>query len=407
MKVLIPIEFVERDFAPSVLLAELLIKQFNCECIIGPQTLLQRIAQNLKIEFVYFDKSLSGSKSHFVQNLSSSCIYVSSDAEYTGIVNGDYYLQTRFEDPHVERATAILPATNEERRLLLSNYHDKCLDTVFPYRQLAHLKYADLHSDEIRAVKKKYGHFQLVVSNFGGHHRPRGFTELFQWSETHFQNEDNKIRFREKTLKREKLRIDYIEFIQNLAKKSPYINFILRPHPRESLESWQFYNFPENVYISKEESITTMLICCDRLIHAGCTTALEAAPIKKEILFFKSTNTEQGVIDFYSRYANLIQDFHENYSRQVSPKSEKIYDDLSLQESIRLLPDIFYKQTPEGIGGIVRALKYFSVIRPRYKNNQGKFDQKKFATYADTLKEIRKELKLQILKGANCLIMRK
>ena len=404
---LIPIEFVERDFAPSALLAELLIKQFNCECILGPQTLLQRIAQNLKIEFVYFDKSLAGSKSHFVQNLSPSCIYVSSDAEYTGIVNGDYYLQTRFEDLHVERASAILPATNEERRLLLSKYHDKCLDTVFPYRQLAHLKYSDLHSDEISVVKKKFGNFQLVVSNFGGHHRPGGFTELFQWSESHFHNEDNKVRFREKTLKREKLRIDFIEFIQNLAKKSPNINFILRPHPRESLESWQFYNFPENVHISKKESITTMLMCCDRLIHAGCTTAVEAWPMNKEILFFKSRNTEQGVIDFYSRYANLLHDFHENYSRKVSPNSEKLYNDESLQKSISSLPDIFYKRTTEGIGGIARTLKYFSVIRPSYKNNQGKFDQKKFFTYANTLKELRKELKLQVLKGENCLIMKK
>ena len=407
MKVLIPIEFVERDLLPSAYLAEMIVSQLGLECIIGPQTLLQRVAQDLKNSFLYFDKSLAGSKLQFVNRLRANCIYVSSDAEYTGIVNGEYYIQTRFHKQLVDRAQAIFPATNEERLLLTQRCTETTLNIVFPYRQLSHLRYSQFHSEEVIEIQKKLGDFSLIVSSFGGHHRPGGITDLYNWSEKHFDNEENKRSFRKKTLMREKLRIDFVGYITELAKATPNENFVLRPHPRESVESWKFYNLPDNIYVTDEASITTMLMCSKKLIHAGCTTAVEAWHLKKPIIFFKSCNTEDGVKKFYSNYASTIYDSENNRCVEKSEAPVKPFDQQIMHDHIMSLSKFLQISNKEKYKeNILLKLVMYSKIRPLYKNNNGKFNKKMFSYYATKLAQMHTDMDIRVLRGANCLIIK-
>ena len=140
-------------------------------------------------------------------------------------------------------------------------------------------------------IKKKYKSYILISCSFG--------------NINHFDKRYEKISFlkKNKYLADKQSLINYkyycqynrVKFIENkkliefLALEYKNINFVVRPHPSEKIES--YYGLKKkypNIHVSKEFSIAEWLKWSKLNIHYYCTTSLEASALGIENLAFKS-----------------------------------------------------------------------------------------------------------------------
>jgi surface carbohydrate biosynthesis protein len=68
------------------------------------------------------------------------------------------------------------------------------------------------------------------------------------------------------------------EMTGRLAEQFPGVDFVLRPHPFERLETYtELLKSPGNIYVTREGSIGNWLRIASGVIHRSCTTAIEAS----------------------------------------------------------------------------------------------------------------------------------
>ena len=68
------------------------------------------------------------------------------------------------------------------------------------------------------------------------------------------------------------------EMTGRLAEQFPDVNFVLRPHPFERLETYtELLNLHSNLHVTREGSIENWLRIASGVIHRSCTTAIEAS----------------------------------------------------------------------------------------------------------------------------------
>ena len=85
----------------------------------------------------------------------------------------------------------------------------------------------------------------------------------------------------------------FIEAIKYLAKNNIGYDIVLRPHPAENIEAWEFYleGIP-NVYVIREGPISAWVNNSFAVIHNRCTTAIEATISEKPIISFIPFKTD-------------------------------------------------------------------------------------------------------------------
>jgi len=88
----------------------------------------------------------------------------------------------------------------------------------------------------------------------------------------------------------------FCELVSYLMKNNPKMNFVLRPHPTESISFYKnvFHGF-KNIHITKEYSAVEWIMNCKTLIQSGCTTSLEAYFMKKPIVSFHPFESKYSV----------------------------------------------------------------------------------------------------------------
>jgi len=88
----------------------------------------------------------------------------------------------------------------------------------------------------------------------------------------------------------------FIFAIRRLSKKYPEANIIVRPHPIESIESWNaLLGKINNVYVVREGGIGTWVKYAKVVIHNGCTTGIEARAMGKDVLAYKPITSDYEV----------------------------------------------------------------------------------------------------------------
>ena len=81
--------------------------------------------------------------------------------------------------------------------------------------------------------------------------------------------------------------LSFIDAIKYLAKNSNGYDIVLRPHPMENFDAWDFYleNIP-NVHVIREDSISAWVNNAFAVMHNRCTTAVEATVSKKPVVTY-------------------------------------------------------------------------------------------------------------------------
>jgi surface carbohydrate biosynthesis protein len=160
--------------------------------------------------------------------------------------------------------------------------------TGHPRFDLYRRKYRSMFEREAEGIRRKYGPFVLVNTNFSAAVSPGGPAFMFS-PEIGYDPKDEEIRRWYVGLWRRASRTVavYVEMIHELTMRRPDVTVIVRPHPTEDLEYYKdvFVGVP-NVRVVREGTVTPWLLACRAMVHEGCTTAIEAHFLGKPIVNF-------------------------------------------------------------------------------------------------------------------------
>jgi surface carbohydrate biosynthesis protein len=159
-------------------------------------------------------------------------------------------------------------------------------DNIFivgnPRADILKRKYLDIFKAKIASIKNRFGRYCLINTNFGIANAFMGDVEgmkaiAIDSGAIDLKNQQS-LRDFEFLLEWEtKNLISIKELIFELAKENLEINFIIRPHPAESIELVKnTYKDLTNVYVLREGSHIPWTLGSEILIHTSCTTGFES-----------------------------------------------------------------------------------------------------------------------------------
>jgi len=403
---LLPIEIWHREAPSSILLALEMVDQGYSVCL-GAQPSVQSLARRYPYPSVYLDKSLSKAKEGWYQTLPKRLKIVGHDIEFTGMINPDLYASTRFSQKNINRSSSIIFHNQSEKNIIRSSFDNvKSPDFVGSHKFEFIAKFSNLlYQKKVKQLKAEYGRFTCIPSNFGGAFRDGGLPVLFKWADNHFEPELS-VKFKAKILAREKVRDAFILAIRQIAEGVPHRNYIVRPHPTESIELWREVDFPENVFVIFEGPLLPYLIACEQLMHAGCTSVIDGALLGKQQNVFLPDYNDVKSWPFYN-IASECENSVDDYVKASIKGADITLPDL--KPDMTLIPtfDYYFLKFSEFLDDfIVKSTSAFvakSLIKIISLFTSHKFNERKYSDEHHS--EVLKMLKLSIsIKGLESII---
>ena len=149
--------------------------------------------------------------------------------------------------------------------------------------------FKNLHANEIKKIKKRYGKFIFFSSDFGITCQ-QDFDELLERIPANAKNNEiesikkKNFKYATKIFNEYK---KFIIFIKKIDKKKNCPTIVIRSHPGESLIGWKndLKNLKNIYYLPPEGSIDPYIHACNGFAHRGSTTAYQAILAKKPLSF--------------------------------------------------------------------------------------------------------------------------
>jgi len=298
---LMPIEIKVRELESRVLLA-CHFAEAGYNVVLGQQTPLMRSLHRLP-QGVYFDKDVSvGKPPRIAKRAKLGLLNVSSDEEgLSADYNPEYYVRDRVSSQAIAKSAMVFCWGEYEASLIKSKFPevaDKLRVTGNPRLDLWRNVSASLFEEEAKRISRKYGRYVLIPSHFGemGMRPESRVAKEFVELKAHYHPDDPvMIQYYADMVTEQARRFELSsKAITAMARALPDVNFVLRPHPTDVQPMWHdmFKDCP-NVCVEYEGAIAPWILASDLVIHAGCTTGIEAYLMGKPVLtYLKDYNTE-------------------------------------------------------------------------------------------------------------------
>jgi surface carbohydrate biosynthesis protein len=221
--------------------------------------------------------------------------------------DGEDYCNRKIGIKSIEQIELIFAVGEINKNDILkwrSNLHNKISVVGNPRFDILRKELRVIYSDKVNIIKKNFGNFLLVSSNFSrvnpnDIHR-RFVNQLSKNGMIADVKHENYL----------KLEAEYhllqMNGLKNLLEKfssdNPTVKIILRPHPNENHAMWKSWARPLDVKVIFEGSANEWILASGALLHAGCTTGAEANILDKPSFVYHS-NLEtkfRGIGDFSS-----------------------------------------------------------------------------------------------------------
>jgi len=196
-----------------------------------------------------------------------------------------------------------------------------------PSFDLLSRQYRDFYSEEKEAIQSKFSDFVLVNTHFGFYN--------------HFDNKTYidpvKAKFPGLYEFKKKLYFKFVESLHTLSQNNPDINFVIRPHPSESFDSYiEEFASRDNIFVEHNNSVHPWILAAKVVIHNGCTTGVESAMLEKPVISYRPIKndkwdvhlpnfvSEEAVnIDQLQKYIDkYCKDFDQDILELGGPKKE-------------------------------------------------------------------------------------
>jgi len=215
---------------------------------------------------------------------------------------------------------------------------------------------------------------------------------------------------------------NFLETINQISNENTHLNFVIRPHPEESLNKYfEYFKNNHNIFIARGGSVIPWIISSKLVIHYDCTTGLEAALSGKTVVSYTPFKDEQILAWLPVLVSIEISDPIElsKYIRNFDFKSQLPYtipDNINntihsfinnvFEESIPLFINNFSKIT---LNSIISTVFYLENIKIHLKKiiirisntRRNKFSDKKFE-FVSKKESLHKLLILKDLNNTDC-----
>jgi len=386
----LPIEIKARELDSKVLLA-CVFAEAGYGVVIGPQGF------NNKKRYppgVYFDKSLSPNKQESLrfQTEVLKNQLVCLDEEGLVYMAPDLFLRIRTSIENLNLVKLIFTWGEEQLSMLSKAYPGnsaKFRNTGSPRADIWKMTKDTLFRDRVEEYKTLYGDFILVPSNFNAviHASGSGYT-LDTFKRYDLANTDSEQQFLHGRLKYQyQLYENFLELIPSVAAEYPEKTVIIRPHPGDSIDEWErsAKDWPRNIRIIYEGSISSWIAAASVVIHNSCTSGVEAFVMGRPVLAYMpifDPQYEQNLPNPLSQQCKSMQDIFtqldrifdntdlpdvhfktkeqiEFCDRHVRPSNQMLAADFMLEhiDSLEVAPQRLNIDRYDGVGGVFVKIK--------------------------------------------------
>ena len=318
--------------------------------LIGNDELLSLVEQNKLKPGIILEKSITPS-SRRINQLENYKKYGSkiTSIDEEGVIkdNYDVFLDARFSKKTVSLTDKVFCWGKYDYEALLKLFPDqknKFAVTGNPRANLWGEKYKNLFF--LSQIKDKK--YILISANFSiGVSIQRLSKYVKSNLDNNYFNDPKFIEnFYDSMSLNLKLLFKFISAIDHLTKKFKDFNFIIRPHPSESVDQWQkFFTKKDNLEITKKFTHSDWIENSEIIIHHGCTGGVEAFVRKKKIISYEPLDRETQ-----HNYPNMISNYPNKFGYTARNETElenlikKIYEDKLAEEApLEILKEFIYR----------------------------------------------------------------
>ncbi len=293
---ILPIETKVRELDGKLLLAALAAER-GWGVIIGHKDSMAEVSS--EIQGIVIEKDGYSSNIRINQYLATGKPVCVLDEEGLVYLNSLDYYRRRLNVENLKKIKYYYLWGGIQHRDVLEHVkgiEDKLILTGNPRFDLLRPELRNYYKPEAEGLKRRYGNFILVNTNFADsnhflgtewvlkNHRRTGFIKTSQEEaqETKFIKYQAKI-------------VDaFKEMITKISIRYPNHTIILRPHPSENHNTWngiaQNHN---NLIVIHEGDVNAWLMAADLMIHNSCMTGIQGFLLEKPVISYMPVQSDE------------------------------------------------------------------------------------------------------------------
>ena len=211
-------------------------------------------------------------------------------------------------------------------------------------------RYRPLYSAESDALRREFGRFLLVNTNFTLSNSMQGWDWCMKRDS--IDPADSAARTRALDYFGYDLRrvTYYVQLISRLSDAFPGHQIVLRPHPSERMDIYEtLLKHVQRVHLRKSGSVVAWLHAAEVLIHTDCTTALEAYAARTPIIHYRQEDDPRFLCADAAGFGTQCRSVEEVIAatrRVLAGEHDSVVDPQALAET----ESVIYNLSPERDG---------------------------------------------------------
>ena len=328
MNIYIHLEWTKRELDGNLLLAILAAEKGANVFLADYASFDFLLKKNLIKPGIFHTKSLvhDDNKQQFIEKLKKLNFTITSIDEESGLVHNEInsFIERRFTSNALEIVDKVFcwgKYDFEGLNTKYQNFKNKFVMSGSPRVDLWKKRFNPFWENNIKNFKDKY---VLISSNFGIVNSDIAIWKTYYKLKKagYFErNNSTEKNFVDRVSMSFKLFYKFVEAINFLTENCKNINFLVRPHPQESVDVWKYLlDKRENLIIENRETMGSVLKDSFLIMQNGCTTAYEAVlkdipvisyhPLEEEEIHGKPSNELGMKVDNIQDLQLQIENVH-------------------------------------------------------------------------------------------------
>ncbi len=140
---------------------------------------------------------------------------------------------------------------------------------------------------EAEAIRRRYGGFLLVNTNFGPVNHVKTSSAEFLAQRLKMAKDDAHAAFLQRWHDYKHVQLAALKpLLADIAAARRYDTVVVRPHPTENHDTWRTWADPLGIKVHFEGSANSWMLAAAAMLHTGCTTAVEGALLDLPVTSF-------------------------------------------------------------------------------------------------------------------------
>lgn len=290
--IILPVEIKVRELDSRLWLSFAALQR-SYGVVIGSMRQVERYQDNLPAG-IYVTKDISPGKWQQLQYLNDRRHAVVCQDEETTIASGSYdlFFDQRVSEQSLKMVRYFYTWGAGDTESLIRAYpwaETRVTLTGSPRVDLWRSELRGFYSDAVKRIKRKYGDYVLICSNFGSNNISSDEKVLLTAVKMGSLRDEKAIcRAKNQLAYKRRLFDDFRTVPEILSKAFPEERIIVRPHPIEDPTIWQnAISSVPNARVAFEGAITPWLLGAKAIVHNSCTSAVEASVLERPVIAYR------------------------------------------------------------------------------------------------------------------------